>query len=198
MLAQNSLSLKLLEIFSNLCADTLRNTRLATTTSRSNTSSFKVQHIIFVAHNGEVFDIPFLIQQLSVNGMVDTFLQDKRIGFGIDTMTFAQKSIQANRAAGIPIAYNLGALYQYVTGQPPTVLHRSLADVKATMAVLFHQIFWENRSKFIFAFGRPEEEEADAVVPCACCTSATTSLLEDSDTSVGSQDAASTVVGQVF
>jgi DNA polymerase III alpha subunit (gram-positive type) len=42
-----------------------------------------VKHIILVAHNGKVFDIPFLIQQLSVNGMVDTFLQDKRIGFGI-------------------------------------------------------------------------------------------------------------------
>jgi DNA polymerase III epsilon subunit-like protein len=49
----------------------------------------EVQHIIFVPHYGKVFDIPFLIQQLSVNGMVDTFLQDKRIGFGIDTMTLA-------------------------------------------------------------------------------------------------------------
>jgi DNA polymerase III epsilon subunit-like protein len=127
----------------------------------------KVQHIIFVAHIGKVFDIPFLIQQLSVNGMVDTFLQDKRIGFGIDTMTLARKSIQANQTAGIPVAYNLGALYQYVTGQPPTVSHRALADVKATIAVLFHQIFWENRSKFIFTFGRPEEEEADAVMPAA-------------------------------
>jgi hypothetical protein len=85
----------------------------------------KVQHIIFVAHNGKVFDIPFLIQQLSVNGMVDTFLQDKRIGFGIDAMTLAQKSIQANQTAGIPVAYNLGALYQYVTGQPPTVSHHA-------------------------------------------------------------------------
>jgi DNA polymerase III alpha subunit (gram-positive type) len=55
----------------------------------------KVQHIIFVAHNGKVFDIPFLIQQLSVNGMVDTFLQEERIGFGIDTMTLARKSNQA-------------------------------------------------------------------------------------------------------
>jgi DNA polymerase III alpha subunit (gram-positive type) len=47
------------------------------------------KHIIIVAHNGKVFDIPFLIQQLSVNGMVDIFLHDKRIGFGIDTMTLA-------------------------------------------------------------------------------------------------------------
>jgi DNA polymerase III epsilon subunit-like protein len=152
--------------------------------------NIEVQHIIFVAHNGKVFDIPFLIQQLSVNGMVDTFLQDKRIGFGIDTMTLARKSIRANRTAGIPVAYNLGALYQYITGQPPTVSHRALADVKATIIVLFHQIFWENRSKFIFTFGRPEEEEADAVVPAA---QQQPSLLEDSDTSVSSQDSATIV-----
>jgi hypothetical protein len=122
--------------------------------------------------------------------MVDTFLQDKRIGFAIDMMTLAQKSIQANRTAGIPVACNLGALYQYVTGQPPTVSHCALADVKATITVLFHQIFWENRSKFIFTFGRPEEEEADAVMPAA---QQQPSLLEDSDTSVSSQDSATTV-----
>jgi hypothetical protein len=81
MLAQHSLSLKLLEIFSNSCADA--DEYLA------GHDNIEVQYIIFVAHIGKVFDIPFLIQQLSVNGMVDTFLQDKRIGFGIDTMTLA-------------------------------------------------------------------------------------------------------------
>jgi hypothetical protein len=95
-----------------------------------------------------------------------------------------------NRTAGIPFAYNLGALYQYVICQPPTVSHRALADVKATIAVLFHQIFWENRSKFIFTFGRPEEEEADYVMPAA---QQQRSLLEDSDTSISSQDSATTV-----
>jgi DNA polymerase III epsilon subunit-like protein len=154
-------------------------------------NNVEVKHIIFVVHNEKVFDIPFLIQQLSVNGMVDnSFLQDRRIGLGIDTTTLAQKSIQTNRTAGIPVEYNLGALYQYVTGQPPTVSHRALADVKATIAVLFHQIFWENRSKFIFTFRRPEEEEADAAVPAA---EQLPSLLEDSDTSVSSQDSATTV-----
>jgi hypothetical protein len=43
---------------------------------------------------------------------------------------------------------------------------------------------------FIFTFGRPEEEEADAVVPAA---QQQPSLLEDSDTSVSSQDSATTV-----
>jgi hypothetical protein len=123
--------------------------------------------------------------------MVDTFLQYKRIGLGIDRMTLAQKSIQGNRTAGIPVVYNLGPLCQYVTGQPPTVSHRALADVKATIAVLFHQIFWENWSKFIFRFGRPEEEaDAVAVVPPA---EQQPSLLQDSDTSVSRLDSATTV-----
>jgi hypothetical protein len=142
-------------------------------------NNVEVQHIIFVVQNGKVFDIPFLIRQLSVNGIVDTFLQDKRIGFGIDTMTPAQMSIQANLTAGIPVLYNLEALYQCATGQPPTVSHRALADVKATIAVLFHQIFWENRSKFSFMFGILQKEEADAVVPAA---QQQQSLLEDSNT----------------
>jgi Exonuclease len=80
---------------------------------------------------------------------------------------------------------------RYFAGQPPTVSHHALADVKATISVLFHQIFWETRSKFIFTFGRPEEEEADAVVPAA---QQQPSLLEDSShTSVSSQDSATTV-----
>jgi hypothetical protein len=81
-------------------------------------------------------------------------------------------------------------LSQYVTGQPPTVSHRALADVKATISVLFHQIFWENNSKFVFSFGRPEEEvDAVAVVPAV---QQQPSLLDDSDTSVSSQDSSST------
>jgi hypothetical protein len=123
--------------------------------------------------------------------MVDTFLQYKRIGLGIDRMTLAQKSIQANQTASFPVVYYLGPLCQYVTGQPPTVSRRALADVKATIAVLFHQIFWENWSKYIFTFGRPEEEaDAVAVVPPA---EQQPSLLQDSDTSVSRLDSATTV-----
>jgi uncharacterized protein YprB with RNaseH-like and TPR domain len=48
-----------------------------------------IEHIILVAHNGKVFDIPFLMQQLSVNGMLDAFLQDKRFGLALDTLQLA-------------------------------------------------------------------------------------------------------------
>jgi DNA polymerase III epsilon subunit-like protein len=53
-----------------------------------------IKHIILAAHNGKVFDIPFLMQQLSVNGMIDLFLQDKRFGLALDMLQLARKSIQ--------------------------------------------------------------------------------------------------------
>jgi hypothetical protein len=116
-----------------------------------------IEHIILVAHNGKVFDISFLMQQLSVNGMVDAFLQDKRFGLELNTLQLAHKSIQQNWTAGVPVAYNLSALHQYVTSHPPTVSHHAMADVKATITMLFYHIFWLNRGKFFFSFGRPEE-----------------------------------------
>jgi DNA polymerase III epsilon subunit-like protein len=145
----------------------------------------RIEHIILVAHNGKVFDIPFLIQQLSENKMVDTFFQDKRFGFGIDTLHLARKSIQANKTAGIPVAYNLAALHQYVTGHLPTVSHRAMADVKATISVLFYQHFWENRGKCLFSFGRPDESEPAS--PGGRPDEVAGTLLDDSDTSVDSE-----------
>jgi hypothetical protein len=90
------------------------------------------------------------MNQLSVNGMDDGFLHDNRFGLALDTLHLARKSIQENRTAGVPVAYNLPALHQYITGHPPTISHRAMADVKATIAVLFHQLFWQNRAKFLF------------------------------------------------
>ena len=85
----------------------------------------RIEHLVLVAHNGKVFDIPLLMQQLSVHRMVDTFFHDERIGLGLDTLQLARKSIQENKTAGVPVAYNLAALHQYVTGHPPNVSHRA-------------------------------------------------------------------------
>jgi hypothetical protein len=57
-----------------------------------------------------------------------------------------------------------------------------LADVKATITVLFYQIFWQNR-KFFFSFGKPEELQT--VVVGAAATAAQATNGDDSDTSVG-------------
>jgi hypothetical protein len=57
-----------------------------------------------------------------------------------------------------------------------------MADVKATITVLFYQIFWQNRGKFFFSFGRPEESQT--VVVGAAATAAQATYGDDSDTSV--------------
>jgi hypothetical protein len=54
----------------------------------------RIKHPILAPHNGKVFDIPILVQQLSVHRMADTFLQDKRIGLGLDTLQLTRKRIQ--------------------------------------------------------------------------------------------------------
>jgi hypothetical protein len=41
-----------------------------------------IEHIVLEMPHGKVFDIPFLMQQLSFNRMVEICLQDKRFGFG--------------------------------------------------------------------------------------------------------------------
>jgi hypothetical protein len=115
--------------------------------------------LILIAHSGKVFDIPILMQQLSVHRLVDTFLQDERIGLGLDTLQLARKSIQENRTVGVPVVYNLAALHQYVTSNPPSVFHHAMADVKATITIFFYKIFWQNRGKFLFSFRQQDKME---------------------------------------
>ena len=79
----------------------------------------KIEHIILVAHNGRVFDIPFFMQQLLTHEMVDQFLEDARLGFDLDTLQVARNGILDNRSVGVPSAFNLPTLFQYVTGDCP-------------------------------------------------------------------------------
>jgi DNA polymerase III alpha subunit (gram-positive type) len=53
-----------------------------------------IDHVILVGHYGKVFDIPFFIQQLSRNQMVERFVEDDRFGFGLDTSRLARKAIK--------------------------------------------------------------------------------------------------------
>ena len=71
----------------------------------------EIKHLILVGHNGKVFDIPFLVQQLSVYQLVNKMYDDKRFGLGIDTLQVAQKGIQKDRSIGVPMAYNLPTLF---------------------------------------------------------------------------------------
>jgi DNA polymerase III alpha subunit (gram-positive type) len=82
-----------------------------------------ISHVIMVGHNAKVFDIPFFVQKLSSNNMADcSFFQDKRFGLAIDTLRLAKYATQQGtaRSVGVPTAYNLPTLFQFVTGQPPS------------------------------------------------------------------------------
>ena len=85
-----------------------------------------IEHIILVAHNGKVFDIPFFMRQLSNYEMLDFFFEDKQFGFGIDSLQVAKKSAQKKKSVGVPTAFNLPTLYQFLTGNVPVTSHRAL------------------------------------------------------------------------
>lgn len=122
-----------------------------------------IDHVILVGHNGKVFDIPFFIQQLRCNQMVERFFEDDRFGFGLDTLQLARKAIQKDSSAGAPSAYNLAALYQFVTGTLPPTWHRALADVKATTSIFRFPIFWAMRNECVFQFFGSDGGEIGAV-----------------------------------
>jgi hypothetical protein len=113
--------------------------------------------------------------------LVDTFLQHRRIGLGLDTLQLARKSVQQNKTAGVPVAFNLAALQQYVTRQPPTVSHCAMPDVKSTITVLFYQMFWQNRGKFLFSFHQQDETTEVRTIPTLEATLEATHD-DDSDT----------------
>jgi DNA polymerase-3 subunit alpha (Gram-positive type) len=66
-------------------------------------------HVILVGHNAKAFNIPIFAHQLRLHNMSDTFFQDDRFGFGIDTLQLARKAVlrSKSRSLGIPSAYNL-------------------------------------------------------------------------------------------
>jgi DNA polymerase III epsilon subunit-like protein len=125
-----------------------------------------ISHIIMVGHNAKVFDIPFFVQKLFSNNMADSFFQDKRFGLAIDTLRLAKYATQqgtARSVGGVPTAYNLPTLFQFVTGQPPSISHRANSDVQATATILRFPIFWEKRKECVFRFYDGQGEETPRV-----------------------------------
>jgi DNA polymerase III epsilon subunit-like protein len=68
----------------------------------NNKKGSPIDNIILVGHNGKVFDLPFLIHQLSEHGIADRLFQDGRFGLGIDTLHVAHRGIH-NDKSGIAI-----------------------------------------------------------------------------------------------
>jgi DNA polymerase III epsilon subunit-like protein len=74
-----------------------------------------ISEIILVGHNAKVFDIPWLMHQLTVHGI----LGDGRFNYGMDTFVIAKTAIKNDKKSGSPSAYNLPTLFKFVSGRLP-------------------------------------------------------------------------------
>jgi hypothetical protein len=123
-----------------------------------------VDQIILVGHNRKVFDLPFLIHQMCEHRIADRVFQDGRFSLGIDTLNVARKGICNDKSGfGVPSAYNLPTLYQFVTGLLPSTWHCAMADTKATATLFCFPVFWETRTECVFDFLEREWEIQDAI-----------------------------------
>jgi DNA polymerase III epsilon subunit-like protein len=106
-----------------------------------------IEYVILVAHNGKRFDIPFLFHHFEANRIeIPSYLDT----FALDTMHLASRSIAATPGADVPINYKLKSLYSYVTGGMLLNAHRASSDARATVTVLQHALFWDNRGDHMF------------------------------------------------
>ncbi len=109
---------------------------------------FSIERIVFVAHNGTTFDIPFLFNKIKTSGL-DVLNNIISKMFLLDTCTLA-KNIIKKRGMTQPANYQLGTLFTYVTGKDFGDGHRALYDVNHTLPVLKHGIFWYRKDNYIF------------------------------------------------
>jgi hypothetical protein len=78
----------------------------------------------------------------------------------MDTLQIAQKGIQDDKTGvGVPAAYNLQTLFQFVSRSLPSTSHRAMADVKATATVFRFPIFWDTRTECIFRLSTRAEQQ---------------------------------------
>jgi hypothetical protein len=78
----------------------------------------------------------------------------------MDTLQIARKGIRDDKTGvGVPAAYNLQSLFQFVSGTLPSTSHRAMADVKATAIVFGFPIFWDTKTECIFRLSIREEQQ---------------------------------------
>ncbi len=81
---------------------------------------WEVENVIFVAHNGRRFDVPFLLHQMKAfnvswpNQLINNF-------YLIDTWDLALHSVRKYKMS-IPNKYTLGSLYFHCTGTPHKII----------------------------------------------------------------------------
>jgi DNA polymerase III epsilon subunit-like protein len=148
-----------------------------------------IHDIILVAHNGKRFDIPFLLSAMDRYQLTNLWSGDRRFRLAIDTMELSKKTVQSVGQIAIPTSYSLGKLYQYVTGQTLDSAHQAENDVQATVKVLKHGPFWQNRKSCLFSFRMTSVASVASVASGAQTTIAPiTAMAYDSDSSDSSSN----------
>jgi hypothetical protein len=94
--------------------------RNASSTRSSVDEQGGISEIILVGHNAKVFNIPWLMHQLTVHGTINILLGNGRFNYyGMDTLVIAKTAIKNDNKSGSPSAYNLPTLFQFVSGRMP-------------------------------------------------------------------------------
>ena len=103
----------------------------------------QILDIVFVAHNGRVFDVPFLMKHLlQYNVDIQLFVN---IWYLIDTLVLARKVVKDLKLTG-PENYKLSSLYKYCTKTNMTDrAHRAESDETATVRIFQYRTFFARR-----------------------------------------------------
>jgi DNA polymerase III epsilon subunit-like protein len=109
------------------------------------TTGKKISQVVFVAHNGNSFDFPFLLRALERNNLLNLWTDNNLLGYTLDTLHIA-RDVFSGAAAAKPTNNKLATLYQFFTGSQLEGNHRALEDVKALYTVLRKPILWNRRA----------------------------------------------------
>jgi DNA polymerase III epsilon subunit-like protein len=96
-----------------------------------------VTNYVFVAHNGRIFDVPFLFACIQRYAVPIPF---EMLGsmYVLDTLEVARSSVRELKST-IPSNFKLTTLYNYVTNITPLDnAHRAEADVTMLLSVLLY------------------------------------------------------------
>ena len=140
-----------------------------------------ISNIFLVGHNARNFDIPWLVHQLNVHGIMGGMSSDTRINYGMDTIIIAKQAVRNDSQCGAPTAYNLPMLYQFLSGRIHDNAHRAMADVKATATIF--RFFFQTRQDTFFQIG---ERGAPYRQPVLVTTTTYANDSEDEDWESGS------------
>ena len=118
----------------------------------SSSPTEKIARVCFVAHNGQRFDLPFLLKQVDkykVKSWGRFFKRWKPLY--LDTLLLTKDAVKAEQPKEIPNSYRLSDLYEYVTGKNMDISHRANADVSAMATILRAKLFWGARLSHLYS-----------------------------------------------